>query len=93
MKTNTGEEIVKYILSTLAKLKEPITTHEVLSKLLSGDEIADLLISEINYAILKVLITQNLINADEPLSQNSKIYGLTENGNKLYDLFLEITKK
>lgn len=90
MTTNSGVEITKRALNFLNNISTPIATQEFLELELTGNQSADSVLKGVSLEMLKFLKKSEIINCDDPESPNAKIYGLTQAGLEMHNLFFNL---
>ncbi len=91
----TGIEITIHYFNLLnsASLSSPITSLQLLSKQLTGDSIADAQITTLHNMMLNNFHQSGYILMELPLSNDSLIYGLTNEGKRLKSFFEQTLKE
>ncbi|RBI67357.1 hypothetical protein DQ400_09420 [Vreelandella sulfidaeris] len=93
MSRSTGVEVMAKALDFLSNIKEsyPASVKSFVALELTGDQVADQLLSEISLMMLQKLKVDGMVKTDDLSEPNAKIYGLTEHGVEMRRLFLELT--
>jgi len=84
----TGVEEMEKILNFLENIEDSILIEEFHKLNLTGNEVADKLLIEVSHMMLQHLKSNQLIHIDD-----LKIYGLSEKGIELYNIFKELAYK
>ncbi|MFM5248395.1 hypothetical protein [Aeromonas hydrophila] len=92
MSNTTGAEVLIRALDFLSGIKEsnPAPVSRFLALELTGEKIADQLLSGIALAMLQQLKSDGMVKTDNLSEPNAKVYGLTEQGFEMKRLFIEL---
>lgn len=89
----TGAQEMDRILNLLYNIEDYIFIEDFHKIQLSGDKVADVLLTQVSQMLLEKLKSEGMIKVDNLTSKNAKIYGLTKKGIDMYKLFQELSYK
>lgn len=92
MGKSTGVEIMAGTLEFLSSIKEsnPVPVSSFVAQQLTGDKMADKILSALSLTMLKQLKADGMVETDDLSESDAKIYGLTKQGVEMRRLFLDL---
>ena len=91
MEKTSNIEAALHTLEFLNSIKGSVPVEDFVRLELTGDQIADGFLSKISVMMLKQLIKDGMVDADDLSKPGAKIYGLTKQGQEMYKLFISLS--
>lgn len=91
MKKATSIEITHRTLSFLNEIKDAVQVTDFLQLEHTGNPEIDALLSKVCLSLLEHLSNTEMVDVDDLKSPDAKVYGLTEKGPQMRQLFNELT--
>ena len=93
MSKSTEMEIAIEILSFIKNKDTPIFVKDFVNRNLTGDQLADSLLREVALMWLQFMKKDGMIESDNLTSSEAKIYGLTDHGTQVCNLFILLNSR